>query len=279
MPSRTRAGSDPDIETLFRLPLAEFTRARNALAARLKKDGRPIDAGRVKALAKPPATAWAVNQLYWQDPAAFDRLADVTERARKAQSGRGKSGDLRSILDEKKRIVAALMERAAALLRTAGHAASPEAMRRVSGTLEALGVWGKAEDAPKAGRLEADLDPPGFEVFAAGMGGTGDSAKVLLFRPARPAEDPAAARARAREALQAAEKALRDARREADQANKAVAKANDRTAAIEKQKQEIEARYAEAREAAREAATEAKSAAQAVAEAERRLAKARAALE
>ena len=42
-----------DVDGLFRLPLAEFTAARNALAARLKKAGRPSDADAVKALPKP----------------------------------------------------------------------------------------------------------------------------------------------------------------------------------------------------------------------------------
>ena len=49
-------------------------RARNALAKHLKSEGRTLDAERVKALAKPPAPAWAVNQLYWQDPKAIERL-------------------------------------------------------------------------------------------------------------------------------------------------------------------------------------------------------------
>jgi hypothetical protein len=42
-----------DVDALFRLPVAEFTSARNALAARLKKSGRSDEAASVKALAKP----------------------------------------------------------------------------------------------------------------------------------------------------------------------------------------------------------------------------------
>ena len=34
---------EADVDALFRLPLAEFTGARNALAARLKKNGRGED--------------------------------------------------------------------------------------------------------------------------------------------------------------------------------------------------------------------------------------------
>ena len=275
-----RPDLDREIDALFRLSLSEFTSARNALAARLKKEKRAIDAERVKSLPKPPAPAWAVNQLYWENPRAIDQLLAVAERVRKAQTGRIKNTDVRELLAEKRRMTAELVERASAILRAAGHAASPDAMRRVSATLESLAVWGNTEDAPKPGRLTADLDPPGFEALAAVMGGTKiDSANVLLFRAPKRAEDPTAARARAREAVQAAEKVLREARREAERAEAALAKAKARTTAIEKQKQEIETRYAEAKEEARRASLEAKKAARAVADAERSLAEATAVLQ
>lgn len=270
---------DQELDDLYRLSLSEFTAARNALAVRLRKLGRAIEAERVKALAKPPATAWVVNQLYWQNPRAFDQLIGVTERARKAQTGRARNEDLRELLDEKKRMMAALTQQAATILSTAGHAPSPEAMRRVAATLEALAVWGKAEGVPKAGRLTTDLDPPGFDALAAVMGGAKtDSAKVLLFREPKRAKDTEAARARARDALLAAEKVLRDVQREAERAQAAVNKAHARLALVEKQKQEIEARYADAKEEVRAASVEAKKAARAVADAEQSLARAKTAL-
>ncbi len=46
-------------DELFRLPLSEFTAARNALAAKLKKDGDSAESDRIKALSKPPVSAWA----------------------------------------------------------------------------------------------------------------------------------------------------------------------------------------------------------------------------
>jgi hypothetical protein len=234
----------------------------------------------VKSLAKPPAPAWAVNQLYWEKPKAIDQLMAVTERVRKAQTGRIKNVDIRELLNEKKRMMAELMERASAILSAASHAASPAAMRRVSATLEALAVWGNTEGAPKAGRLTADLDPPGFDALAAVMSGAKiEPANVLAFRAPKAAENPAAARARARDAVKAAEKRLRDAHREAERAQTALTKANSRTAAVERQKQEIDARYAEAKEDMRATSNEAKSAAQAVADAERSLARAKEALE
>src|SRR3954471_16823056 len=119
-----KRGSDinADIDALFQLPLAEFTGARNALAKRLKADGRMPDAERVKALAKPPAPAWAVNQLYWQDPKAIERLLALGERVRKAQTGQLKNADLRALLDEKKQMTMALLTTASEILEEAGHA-------------------------------------------------------------------------------------------------------------------------------------------------------------
>ena len=280
MPSGNRHDLDAEIDALFRLDLEEFTAARNALAARLKKEGRAIDAERVRSLAKPPAPAWAVNRLYWDDPQAIDLLLAAGERIRKAQGGRTSNADLRELFREKNQMTGQLIERAAAILRGAGHAASPDAMRRVSATLESLAVWGKTEGSPKAGRLTAALDPPGFEVLAAVMGGTKiDAGKVLPFRAGKRVEDAAAARARAREAVSAAEKALREARREAAAAEGALAKATARVAALEKQRESIEARSAEAKEEARSASQEAKKAAQAVSDAERSLTRMKAALE
>lgn len=270
-----KRGSDINAESdaLFKGSLADFTAARNALAKRLKGEGRTLDAERVKALAKPPAPAWAVNQLYWQDPKSIERLLALGERVRKAQTGQLKNADLRALLDEKKQMTAALVTRATAILDKAGHAASPDATRRVSATLEALAAWGDTGGLPQAGRLTADLDPPGFDTLVALMGGKNlEASKVLTFRASKPAaEDPAAARARLRQTVQTAEKALRDARRDAERAESAVAKADARA-------EELEARYAEAKEEARLAATEARKTAQTVADAERALAKAKAAL-
>jgi septal ring factor EnvC (AmiA/AmiB activator) len=130
------------------------------------------------------------------------------------------------------------------------------------------------EGVPRAGRLTTDLDPPGFDTLAVLMGGKKlEAEKVLLFRAPKPVEDRAAVRARLHEAVQAAEKTLREAHRDAERAEAALAKANARVAAVEKQRQEIEARYAEAKEAARLASSDAKKAGQAVAVAERSLAK------
>ena len=266
------SASDREIDALFQLPAGEFTAARNALAARLKKAGRTDDAARVKALGKPTATAWAVNQLYWQHRKDVERLIDLGEKVRKAQTGG--QANLRELLDQRRKLLSDLTRNAASILRDAGHGATPDAMRRLTITLESLASWGRADGGPQLGRLTADLEPLGFDGLAALLGGKKlEAAKVLPFRAGKPAaEDPAVAR----EALKAAEKALREAQREAERAQAALDKATARAEAVEKQKQEIEARYAQAKDEMRAAASEAKKAAQAVAEAERAVDRARA---
>lgn len=285
------SGSD----ALFALPRAEFTAARNALAARLKKEGQTAEAQRVKALTRPSATAWAVNQLFWRHRRDFDRLLTINEKVRQAQLER--SDDLRSLLAERRKTISALASIAATLMTEAGHAASVDARHRVTTTLESLTSLDRASIELQAGRLTSDLEPLGFESLAALLGGTPlPQGKLLDFRQgakkkqdgkekqdtkekqqAREKENAAAERAaRARaEALKLAETALTNARREAARAESAAAKADEQRKALEREKQEIEARHAAALQASRAAADEVRKTARAVADAERALARAR----
>jgi chromosome segregation ATPase len=274
-----------EIDDLFKLPLAEFTAARNSLAVRLKREGRTGEAGQVKSIAKPTATAWAVNQLFWRERKDVERLLTTGEKVRKAQTVN--AADLRALLEERRALVSQLTNRGAQILRDAGHAASQDATRKMAITLESLASWGRSNDEQQAGRLTTDLEPLGFDGLAALLDGkTLAPANVLQFRQAPPkrkaAEDEGAARARAKEAAQQkikeAEKALIAARREAERAEAALAKANARAEALEQQKREIEDRCRTAQEEARDAAGEAKKSAQLVAEAARTLERARAAL-
>ncbi len=269
-----------DIDALFTLPLSEFTAARNALAARLKKAGRGGEAQEVKALTRPSATAWAVNQLYWRHRRDFDRLVAVSEKLRHAQSGRG--GDPRSLLDERRKLISALASIATELMTEAGHAASIDAQRRVITTLESLAARDRSSIEHQAGRLTADLEPLGFDTFAELLGSAPQQkAKVLHFaqgakekQRTKETENTAAERARAK-ALEQAEAALANARREASRAEAAAAKAETQRDALKKEKEEIDARYTAAIEEARAAAAEVRKTARALAGAERALERAR----
>lgn len=171
-----------DIDALFRLPLAEFTGARNVLAAQLKKSGRGDDAALVKALPKPPISAWAANQLYWNHREAFDRLIVSGEKFHKAQTS-GKVADMRHALDARREALTQLSDLATSLLEAANNNAAPDTIRRITTTLEGLSAYASRSDAPRAGRLTHDVDPPGFELFGSSTPGAGGSG--MTGRPAR----------------------------------------------------------------------------------------------
>ena len=301
-----------EIDDLFKLPPVEFTAARNALAAKLKKDGDAAAADRVKALGKPSISAWIANQLYWRHRKAFDRLLAAGDQFRKAQAAQlaGKPGDLRGSLDARRETLSELTRHAAEILRDTGHPPSPDMMRRVMTTLEALATYGEQPDAPQPGRLTADVDPPGFEALAALVPRAGHRASAAADKPrvipfSQPKPEPArrkgadakeeerrreaerrAKEAEARKALRDAERALADARRDAERARAAMKTAAAAAKAAEKAKAALEAKFEKlsaaadaARQDARRVASEAEEAAQAVDDAERTVQKARAAVD
>ena len=156
-----------DIEALFKVPLGEFTAARNALAAQLKKQGRAAEANEVKALAKPSASAWVVNQLYWRHRESFNRLLATGERLRRAHAAQLTGDAARDPVTARREAITELTRLAELiLLRDGNHSATRDLMRRVTSTLEALSSYMASPDAPISGRLTDDLQPPGFEAVA-----------------------------------------------------------------------------------------------------------------
>jgi hypothetical protein len=236
---KSKKSVDDDVEGLFRLPLTEFTAARNALAARVKKAGDPVTAEGIKSLTKPSVAAWAVNQLFWKHRIVFDRLLDAGERFRKAQTAQlsGKSADIRSPLESRRAALSELSTHAAKILGEAGNSPTPDTMRRVTTTLEALSTYAGIPDTPQPGRLMDDVQPPGFEALAAlvpriGSDRASGPTRVIPFefkqpskKTAKKAADGGDEKAReaerkaqiaaAKAAVQDAERTLRDARKAA----------------------------------------------------------------
>jgi hypothetical protein len=68
------------LDELYRLPLEEFTRARNTFAKTLQGDARRVAAS----LIKPSLPCWAINQLYWKDRPTYKALVDAAEKLRAA---------------------------------------------------------------------------------------------------------------------------------------------------------------------------------------------------
>src|SRR5205823_14918982 len=118
----------------FELSAAEFTSARNALAAKLKKEGKGDRAEEVKALGKPTAAAHAVNLLARKHGAKLRELAHAGEALRKAQrsllKGEGRDAFQAAVARERE-LVAELVQLAREFTD------SEAALSRVSETLHA----------------------------------------------------------------------------------------------------------------------------------------------
>lgn len=251
---------EAELDRLYALPLERFTEARNALAGALRKAGERDEAERVKALPKPSISAWVVNQLARQERLQMRSLLTAGEHLREAQENLLRGGDrseLHEASERQRLVVAALMESAEEVLRSAGHPATPATLERVRGTLgAAAGDDGKR--LIREGRLSGDLDPTGFGPLVAvpGAARTPSTPRRTHGKPEREskararrieqaAQELEAVRAEVRQRKADAERAQAEARsaaRSAEAAKKAAAKA-------EKELEQVSARLEAAKEA------------------------------
>ncbi|MEO7730208.1 MAG: hypothetical protein ABIY55_04490, partial [Kofleriaceae bacterium] len=143
---------DDAVASLFQVPLDQFVTERKRLAGELKTAGDKPGAAKLAKLARPPISAWVVDQLWWQHRAAFDALLDTAQRLRDGQL---------DAMAAHREAIAKLRAHAAKVLADADHGANEATLRRVTQTLSALAATGGWEpDLP--GALSADRDPPGF---------------------------------------------------------------------------------------------------------------------
>jgi len=198
---------ESEIDRLYHLPPQEFTTARNLLAKQAGGDG-----AEVRALAKPPVGAWAVNQLFWKHRAVYDALIEASEAVRqthKAVLG-GKRGDLRVVGKAHEQAVETARKATVAIMAESGQAATDTTRQSIVTTLRALPVEGE-----RPGRLTRVLQPGGFEMLAGLSIARGAAVKRLTAAPAAPpagrASAPQKAIARARDAVARAEREIREA--------------------------------------------------------------------
>jgi hypothetical protein len=111
---RRLAGAQAGDE-LFGLAPEEFVAARDELARRLKREGDAEAAARVKALRRPPVSAWAVNRLAREQGPALAPLLAAGERLRAATqaalAGEG-AAELRAAAKAEREAVAGLVRAA-----------------------------------------------------------------------------------------------------------------------------------------------------------------------
>ncbi len=225
----------PGVDDLFAVELAEFVARRDALVKELKKAGDKAGAAAVKALRKPSAVAWAVNQVVRREPDDVTALITAGQAARDAQAKavQGKDdGGLRTAARDWRARIQSL---ATAAARLAGDQYRDDA----AATFEAASADGGLAEVLKAGRLVAAIEPSGFGL--AGMPDPPERAPREHFEPepvavadepapAEPApvvDEAAVKRLAGREAaLEKATHRLRRAEQRLDVARQAVEEAN-----------------------------------------------------
>jgi hypothetical protein len=242
-----------DIDALYRLPLADFTPARNALEKRVRAEQGKEAAADIKALEKPSISAWAVNQLYWKHRRDYDRLLRAGDELRAVQQKRlaGRDADVAAALEARREALSSLMETATEILRENG-STSPDIRQRVETTLEALSVYGTSDSAPRAGRLVGDVQPLGFAALAAlvpaGPPGRAGAAKAPSSESATGSK-PRAVPPPAPAAPKPESKRLEKARQALEQAEQQVTRAKEVAEQTSEAQSAAQAKWTAAREA------------------------------
>jgi len=149
-----------EADRLYGLPHEDFVAERDALAKQLRADGRRAEADEVKALRKPPAVVWAVNQLMRTQRKPAKALVAAADRAAKHPGDRDALRAHHDALDE-------LTAAGAGLLSAKGRGLSEDALLRVRSALHAASLDRDAREDFIAGRLSEEPAPAGFAAITA----------------------------------------------------------------------------------------------------------------
>lgn len=148
----------PDVEELadlYGVDPGAFVAARDALARRLRATGDTESAAEVKALRRPPKTAWALNSLARTEPALIEAVINSATSLAHAFDG---ESDVRSAQSAYREAIHDAVTAAADRAGIAG-----EALRsRMRDTLFAAGADPAVAQALVAGVLRDDHEAPGF---------------------------------------------------------------------------------------------------------------------
>lgn len=219
---------------LYAAPLDEFVSARKALVRELQAAGKDDESQRIAGMRKPSKALWLANQAARSAPKEVRALIEATRRIGEAQR-KGRSGDeLRAAMRDQREALVTLV----AAAQVKGDAGIE---RRIHDTLQAAAM--ADPEALSEARLEAELQPSGFEALLAG-GIAPAHAREKAARKGRGKDrsDTADAKERERE--------RRAAEKEAAKAESHAQKLEEKAAKAEKTAAEAEADAARAREAA-----------------------------
>jgi hypothetical protein len=239
---------EADLDRLYQLNPAEFIAERNAIAKRAGP--RAAD---VKALAKPTAAVWAVNQLYWRKTELYQTLIGAAENLRATHKAvmAGRRADLRAAGRAHEDALEAALKATLEIANEDGHGPSDATRQSIATTLRGL----PAEDPP--GRLRQALAPGGFEMLSGLPAGGRVISAPARKEQQRPAKEDKATRERDKKRAEAAAKAIaaaeQVARREEFEAARTAREAEKAERRVVRAREAREAAEAEVKEAEREA--------------------------
>ena len=158
-------GHAGEIDRLYALPLDEFTRERDELAKRLRKEGDGDAAAEVKELKKPSVAAWAVNQVRRDRPDEVRQLLEVTEELHRVYarlSSAGARERLEEAAEMQRELIRSLVRCASQLLEAGGHPASEATLTKVADTFRAAALDKELREEVSRGRVVKDKRAAGL---------------------------------------------------------------------------------------------------------------------
>jgi hypothetical protein len=222
---------EAQIDELYRLPLEEFTKARNTRAKSLSGTEKK----QISALVKPSLPIWVINQLFWHDAPTYNALIDAAEKLRAAHrlALSGRKADMRKPDHLHRTTVEKAFAKSIGLAEKRGVRLTDSVRETIRRTLAAL-PGGEA-----AGRLTRPPEPAGFSLLT--------GVKILPESKVQsPRSNVKSPKPEAREALEAKERAERkEAERKARQEQKAQEKRQREIRKAEQALKEAERRLAE----------------------------------
>ena len=224
--------SEPEGDRLYELPLDQFTKARDALAARLKSAGDAQEAAGVKALKKPTTPAWAVNQLARSSRDTVDQLIAAADRLRHAQQKLLHGGPAQDVWEAtlaEREALGSLTEDAERILTAAGYGASRATLDKISATLAAAAAEPRGRALLRRGILTEEMQRAGFGDLFGDEGGDAPVPNLRLVPDQRSAKPKAASKAAPRKASSGSTtaKAMLEAERDAARTEREAGRAED----------------------------------------------------
>ena len=203
------AATERDLDRLYQLPLSEFTSARDELAKELRAQGERDRAQETKALRKPTAAVWLVNQLAHERELDMQRLLKAGESLTKSQAKAAAGKSPQTFPEARRDEQRALEQLAKAAGEIAGRAGiGSAAVGKATETLRAASLTAEGRELLKRGRLTEEREPPGFEAL------TGLEGLVRQPAPAKTKPPRSDDRAEKRQAVNEARERVRQLRTE-----------------------------------------------------------------